>query len=106
MMPVSAYRPSRLATVTGQLYDEAAVKVEKYGVPPAKMADYLALVGDKSDNILGAKGIGPKRAAELLTDRTLNDIMDMLTSIALDVTPTVRSSLKELNERLPVIRES
>jgi 5'-3' exonuclease len=30
------------------------------------MGDYLCLVGDASDNVIGAKGIGPKRAAELL----------------------------------------
>jgi len=39
---------------------------EKFGLPPAKVADYLALVGDSSDNVPGARGIGPKTAVKLL----------------------------------------
>jgi len=45
--------------------DEAGVR-EKFGVPPAQMADYLALVGDTSDNIRGIDGVGPKTAAKWL----------------------------------------
>jgi len=40
--------------------------VEKFGVPPAKIPDYLALVGDSSDNIPGIEGVGPKTAARWL----------------------------------------
>ena len=47
--------------------DPAAV-TEKFGVPPARIADYLALVGDTSDNIPGLKGVGPKTAVPWLTD--------------------------------------
>jgi DNA polymerase I len=44
-----------------------AQEVEKiYGVPPHKMIDYLAILGDSSDNIPGLPGFGPKTAAELL----------------------------------------
>lgn len=38
----------------------------KFGVPPEQIRDYLALVGDSSDNVPGAKGIGPKTAERLL----------------------------------------
>jgi DNA polymerase-1 len=38
----------------------------KFGVAPKYIADYLALVGDSSDNIPGAKNIGPKKAAALI----------------------------------------
>jgi DNA polymerase-1 len=38
----------------------------KFGLPPSQVADYLALVGDSSDNIPGAKGVGPKTAVQLL----------------------------------------
>jgi len=47
--------------------DPAAV-TEKFGVPPARIADYLALVGDASDNIPGLKGVGPKTAVKWLTE--------------------------------------
>lgn len=41
---------------------------ERLGVPPAQVADYLALIGDASDNIPGARGIGPKTALALLRE--------------------------------------
>ena len=41
---------------------------EKFGVPPAQIAEYLALVGDTSDNIPGINGVGPKTAAKWLTE--------------------------------------
>ena len=45
--------------------DSAAVQ-EKFGVPPSALRDYLALVGDASDNIPGVAGVGPKTAVALL----------------------------------------
>ncbi|MBQ7207130.1 MAG: hypothetical protein IJS01_04965 [Lentisphaeria bacterium] len=42
--------------------------VEKFGVGPELVADYLALVGDTADNIPGVPGIGPKSAAALLNE--------------------------------------
>ena len=41
---------------------------ERLGVPPSQVVDYLALVGDSSDNIPGVKGIGDKGAQKLLTE--------------------------------------
>lgn len=43
-----------------------AEAIEKFGVPPEFVPDYLALTGDASDNIPGVAGIGPKGAAELI----------------------------------------
>ncbi len=45
--------------------DEKAV-TETFGVPPEKVAEVLALMGDSSDNVPGAKGIGPKTAIQLI----------------------------------------
>lgn len=45
---------------------DAAGVEEKFGVPPARIADYLALVGDTADNIPGLKGVGPKTAVKWL----------------------------------------
>ncbi len=39
---------------------------EKFGIPPSQVVDYLALVGDSSDNVPGARGVGPKTAVALL----------------------------------------
>jgi len=39
---------------------------EKYGLPPERMAEWQALVGDSTDNIKGMPGVGPKRATTLL----------------------------------------
>ena len=47
--------------------DEANAS-ERLGVPPSQVIDYLALVGDSSDNVPGVKGIGAKGAQQLLTD--------------------------------------
>jgi DNA polymerase-1 len=47
--------------------DAAGVK-EKFGVPPAKIAEYLAIVGDVSDNIPGIDGCGPKTAVKWLAE--------------------------------------
>ena len=41
---------------------------DKFGVPPSQIADYLALVGDTSDNIPGISGVGPKTAAKWLSE--------------------------------------
>jgi len=51
--------------ISKEVFDENKV-IEKFGVPPQKLADYLALVGDKTDNIEGVKGVGPKTAINLL----------------------------------------
>ncbi len=50
-----------------QQYDTAAV-IERFDVPPPRIVDYKALVGDSSDNIPGVRGIGDKTARRLLGD--------------------------------------
>ncbi len=49
------------------MYDEQGV-IDKWGIHPSQMIDYLALVGDSSDNVPGVKGIGPKGAQKLLAE--------------------------------------
>jgi DNA polymerase-1 len=48
-----------------QLVDAAEVE-KRYGIPPALVPDFIALRGDPSDGIPGAKGIGEKTAADIL----------------------------------------
>jgi 5'-3' exonuclease len=48
---------------------------ERYGVDPSQVTDFIALRGDPSDRIPGARGIGPKRGAELLAQYGSLDAM-------------------------------
>ncbi|MGX2956299.1 DNA polymerase I [Ursidibacter arcticus] len=52
-------------TMNNTLLDRDGV-IEKYGIPPELIIDYLALLGDSSDNIPGVKGVGEKTAIALL----------------------------------------
>jgi len=61
-------------TMKNTKLDSAGVK-EKWGIRPDQMIDYLALVGDSSDNVPGVFGIGPKGAQKLLEQyETLENI--------------------------------
>lgn len=63
----------------------ATLALEKWGVPPEKMIDYLALVGDSSDNIAGVAGIGPKGAQKLLQQyASIEDIYEHLAEVKPD----------------------
>ncbi len=69
---LQAVRNDKVVVMTPQkgisnpvIYDEAAVHA-RFSLPPSLLADYKGLVGDKSDNISGVPGIGPKTAVVLL----------------------------------------
>src|SRR4051794_15118851 len=65
---------------------------ERYGIPPELVPDFIALRGDPSDGIPGAKGIGEKTAAELLRKHgSLEDVMRA--AVREETTPAVRKSL-------------
>ncbi|AWG42915.1 DNA polymerase I [Candidatus Borreliella tachyglossi] len=56
--------------------------IKKFGVNKSQIKDYLSIVGDRSDNIPGVKGIGEKGAVKLLSEfKTLNGIYENLDSI-------------------------
>ena len=52
----------------GLLIRDEAATLAKFGVPPSGIVDYLALIGDASDNIPGVEGVGPKTAAKLISE--------------------------------------
>ena len=58
-------KPGRRPTDRLELLDRKGVE-ERYGVPPERIVDLLALVGDPIDNVPGVKGIGEKTARKLL----------------------------------------
>jgi len=49
------------------IYDEAGIR-QRYSLEPRQLIDYKALVGDKSDNIPGVRGVGDKTATQLLQE--------------------------------------
>ena len=58
-----------------RVLDVAGV-IAKFGVPPVRIAEYLALIGDTSDNIFGVSGVGPKTAVKWFTEfQTLEGII-------------------------------
>jgi 5'-3' exonuclease len=96
---------------TGVVLDEDAV-VTKFGVRPDQIGDYLALCGDASDNIVGAKGIGAKRAAALLQQfGTLKELYSDFDRASptekrlYGFTPAVVDSLTEFAGRLDEVRQ-
>jgi 5'-3' exonuclease len=64
----------------------------RYGIPPALVPDFIALRGDPSDGIPGAKGVGEKTAADLL-ERCGS--LEAVVKGALRETPRLRSSLRD-----------
>jgi DNA polymerase-1 len=61
--------------------DESGV-IEKFGIKPEQVGDYLSLVGDKSDNVPGVKGVGEKTAENLIkTYGSLDAILGKIDSI-------------------------
>jgi DNA polymerase-1 len=83
-------------TMTNVEMDEAGV-VEKFGVRPDQIIDYLALMGDKVDNIPGVEKCGPKTAVKWLTAYpTLEEVMANADSIKGKVGENLRSALTQL----------
>ncbi len=73
-------------------YDEAGV-LEKWGVEPRQMRDYLGLIGDSSDNVPGVRGIGPKGAQKLLAE--YDSIEDIYANIGEIAPAGTRKKLEE-----------
>lgn len=74
----------------------------QFGVPPERMADYLALTGDSVDNIPGVPGVGPKTAAALLSAfaslEELYDGLDRVCSLPIRGAGKLAARLREHRE--------
>ncbi|MFO7528030.1 MAG: DNA polymerase I [Marinobacter sp.] len=88
-------------TMTETRMDREGV-VEKFGVTPEQIIDYLALVGDKVDNIPGVNKCGPKTAVKWL--QTYKDL-DNLIEHADEIKGKIGEYLREAIETLPLSRE-
>ncbi|AZD26873.1 DNA polymerase I [Pseudomonas chlororaphis] len=89
-------------TMSGSSMDVEGVK-EKFGVAPEQIIDYLALMGDSSDNIPGVPGIGPKTASGLLVgvNGGLNELyaqLDIVPSLPIRGAKTLPAKLAEHKE--------
>ncbi len=84
-------------TMTGKVLDHDGV-IEKFGVEPDQIIDYLALVGDKSDNIPGGPKVGPKTAAKWLQQyRDIDRLVESAGDIAGKVGESLRANLQQLS---------
>ncbi|HEX7081159.1 MAG TPA: DNA polymerase I [Gammaproteobacteria bacterium] len=90
-------RPGRDASVP---VDKARVE-EKFGVPPERIVDFLALVGDTSDNIPGVPGVGAKTAAKWLGQY---GSLDALIEHADEIPGKAGERLREAVPQLPLYR--
>ena len=94
-------RTTLVNTMTDTAADRDGV-MEKFGVTPEQIVDFLALTGDKSDNIPGVEKCGPKTAAKWLnTYGTLDEVMAHSGEIGGKVGEHLRAAL----EQLPLARE-
>ncbi|WP_018402576.1 DNA polymerase I [Marinobacter gelidimuriae] len=87
-------------TMTNTHMDTAGVE-EKFGVTPAQIIDYLALMGDKVDNIPGVNKCGPKTAVKWLQEY---QNIDNLMANADDIKGKVGEYLRDARETLPLSR--
>ncbi len=93
-------------TMSGSLYVRAGVKA-KFDVWPEQIIDYLALVGDSSDNIPGIDKVGPKTAAKWLGQyQTLDQLIANAQEVTGKVGDNLRAGLEtlELSRKLATIR--
>jgi DNA polymerase-1 len=78
----------------------------RYGIEPAQVPDFIALRGDPSDGIPGARGIGEKGAKELLRDHgTLEALIAAAASPRTELRPRVRAALTDEADALRAYRE-
>ncbi|HVV68121.1 MAG TPA: DNA polymerase I [Gammaproteobacteria bacterium] len=94
-------RVTLINTMSGTLLDSKGVQ-EKFGVPPESIIDYLALIGDTSDNIPGVPKVGPKTAAKWLHDY---GSLDALIAQADKISGKIGENLRQSLEQLPLAKK-
>jgi DNA polymerase-1 len=87
-------------TMSGETLDSAGVQA-KFGVPPARIVDYLTLVGDSVDNVPGVEKVGPKTAVKLLQQY---GSLDAVVAAAAEIKGVVGENLRKALDWLPTAR--
>lgn len=85
-------------TMKNRVMDPAGV-IEKFGVPPERIVDYLALIGDTSDNIPGVPSVGPKTAAKWLNEY---GSLDAIIARADEIKGKVGEKLRDAIPQIPM----
>ena len=101
-------RITLINTMSGTVLDRNGVK-KKFDVYPEQIIDYLALVGDSSDNIPGVPKVGPKTAAKWLKKYgNVAEIVKNMNEITGKVGESLRENLDqlELSQKLATIRQN
>jgi DNA polymerase-1 len=93
-------RVTLVNTMSNEMLDRAAVQA-KFGVPPERMVDYLALVGDSVDNVPGVPKVGPKTAAKWIQQY---GSLDEVIAHAAEIPGAVGDSLRKTLAWLPTGR--
>ena len=85
-----------LNTMTNETLDIEGVN-KKFGLPPEKIIDYLALMGDKADNIPGVPGVGPKTAVKWLDEYgSLEGVIQNAEAVKGKIGEKLRDNLEQL----------
>ncbi|MPM35607.1 Flap endonuclease Xni [bioreactor metagenome] len=87
---------------------------KKWGVLPSQIVEYKAIVGDKSDNINGIKGIGPKTAQKILSLGNINTVIekdlldDKLSNMLKEKLDLINRNIKliTMKKDIPIVNES
>ncbi|MDH4287906.1 MAG: DNA polymerase I [Aquincola sp.] len=94
-------RVTLINTMSGETLDVDGVNA-KFGVPPTRIVDYLALVGDAVDNVPGVEKVGPKTAAKWLAE---HDSLDGVIAAADSIGGAVGENLRKALPWLPTGRK-
>src|SRR5690349_21837819 len=106
MYQCAAERVTVLYVRTGNKGAEEVTPEEvrsRYGVGPSQVPDFIALRGDPSDGLPGAKGVGPKTAAELL--RRHGSLEELLDNAIRERRPKLRGALIDGREELLAFKD-
>ena len=96
---------TKMGKTETEIYDEKKI-ITEYGLKPKELIELKALMGDSSDEIPGAKGVGPKTATQILQKyKNINNMYKALEEGTDDFKPKVKESLIENKDLVYISKE-
>lgn len=86
----------------GIIYDDSKV-LERFGVKPSRISDIIALAGDDTDNIPGARGIGEKTATELI--KAFDSVENLLNNIEKIKQENIKTAIRDNLDNIKLSKE-